>query len=437
MSDDASSLHSALLFRRTRPDSCATLLGRLVYPSLYRGFQTPPLPSGWCPLYHGSIFNLEFSPSDSIVLGACSNNSLVGYDPRIAATKPIRSVSNAHSNCTNCITFIDETIFVTCSDDKTIRLWDLRNLSSHTCTLIGHTNWVKNIEYDRRTRKIFSVAFNDGVREWFLGDVKSGNYEDTSNMVFKLDDPVRMRIAPDGSKMFVSLRQNRCFVIDRFDGNTVAKRNKIVQELVSNAKAKPSREYDHLHGLEVNRPSLFVMSGLKGNYSSSYRSIMSVTFHPSCDMVALRHIDVKSNNLDHELSTLYDLRALDAPYQPHYSIEQSSSNYLKYVDEFSPGDSLDYIKECNFSPNGRVLASPYGNGARLLAVDSKCTPADVYYDKRYPSADSTTGCCDFEVVSVLAGGHSNPVLACRFAHNDTILATGCMEGLVMFHKPRL
>ncbi len=431
-----SSLHSALLSRHTSLDSCASLLERLVHPVLYRNLKTSCVSSGVSPHYHGAIFNIEFSPTDSVVLAACSNNSLVGYDPRITTTKPVLSVPNAHSNCTNCITFIDDKTFATCSDDKTIRLWDLRDLSSCVCTLLGHTNWIKNIEYDWRSNKIFSVAFNDGVREWMLADLKSGNYEDANNLVFELGDPVRMRIAPDGSKMFVSLRQNKCFLIDRFDGNTIAKQNKTIQELVSDkGKAKASR-YNDLCELKTNRPSLFVMSGLRGT-QSSYRSVMSVTFHPSSQMVALRHIDVKGNHLEQELSTLYDLRASGSDYQPLHSIEQSSANYLKYTDEYSPGPSLDYIKECHFSPNGQVLASPYENGVRLLAVDSECTPVEVYYDDRYFSAKRTAGCCDFEVVNILTGGHSNPVLACRFAHHDTILATGCMDGLIRFHKPKL
>lgn len=414
-----------LLSRRQALDGCVPCFSELIYSALYRRFKTEPLRKS-SATYQGSIFNIQFSPSDSIVLTACSNKAIIGYDPRISTSKLIRSVPNAHCDCTNCITFIDEATFASCSDDKTIRLWDLRNLSACISTLTGHTNWIKNIEYDRKSNKLFSVAFHDGVREWDLGNYKSGTYEESSNHTFKLKDPVRMRIAPDGSKMFVSLRQNRCCVIDRFDGETVAEQRKTVEKLVDNSPISS------ICDLDTNRPRIYTMSGLRGT-KKSFRSVMSVVFHPSSEMVALRHVDVKNNNFERELSTLYDLRLSESEFQPHFTIENSSTNYLKYIDEYSPDHSLDYIKECGFSADGRVLASPYNEGVRLLAVDSKCTPADVYYDDRYLGA--TRG-HDFEVASSLFG-HPSPVLCCGFAHHDLILGSGCMEGQILFHKPQL
>ena len=428
------SVYSVLWKRRRATEDCTPYLKELVLCSLYKGYKSPPAPAIDRSSIHGSIFNIQFSPTDSIVLTACSNQAIMGYDPRLSPCKPVRSVMNAHSDCTNCITFITDSTFASCSDDKTIRLWDLRNLSSCTCTLTGHSNWIKNIEYDCNSHKLFSVAFQDGVREWALGDFKCGNHEESENLVFKLSDPVRMRIAPDGSRMFVSLRQNRCFVVDRFDGDTVTRHRKVVERLVKTPSTSSSAQ-PCVDEQETNRPYMLTMSGLRG-IGRSYRSVMSVSFHPSGEMVALRHVDVKGNHLEQELSTLYNLRSLDSPYQPLVTIERSSKNYLKYIDEHSPDNSLDYIKECCFSRDGRVLASPHEYGARLLAVDSRCTPLDLYYDDRHISSDRKLGSFDFEVACTLSG-HSGPVLACAFANRDTLLATGCMEGQVLFHKPHL
>lgn len=425
-------LFSVLLARNRVVEDYVPYMRELLYPVLYRRFKSQPAPRRITPFIHGSIFNIQFSPNDSIVLTACSNKAIMGYDPRVPPSKPVRSILNAHCDCTNCITFIKETTFASCSDDKTIRLWDLRNLSSSTCTLMGHTNWVKNIEYDRRSNKLFSVAFQDGVREWALGDFKSGNYEESGNFVFKLSDPVRMRIAPDGSRMFVSLRQNKCFMIDKFDGETVTERRKMVEQLIMNP---PSSAHAEASVIKTNRPCVLAMSGLQTS-DRSYRSVMSVSFHPHGEMVALRHLDVKGNHLEQELSTLYDLRIQDSEFQPHQDINRSTKNYLKYIDEHSPDNSLDYIKECSFSRDGRVLASPYDFGARLLAVDSKCTPLDLYYDDRYFSPERKLQCFDFDVVCSLSS-HPGPVLACGFAHHDMILGTGCMEGQILFHRPHL
>lgn len=433
------SLLPLLLSRRKAFDIFAPCLNEFIYPALYRRFKTdvPSRDDTRCSLI-GCIFNIQFSPSDSLVLAACSNKKVVGYDPRISTATPIRNIKNAHCDCVNCITFIDETTFVTCSDDKTIRVWDLRNLSSCMCILEGHTNWIKNIEYDKISNKVFSVAFQDGVREWSLDKLKGDTCEELDNFVLKLSDPVRMRIAPDSSKMFISLRRNMCLVIDGFDGATVAEQQKTVQELVADpALFKQNISASDRNEWKTNRPSLAVMSGLRSD-ENSYRSIMSVSFHPNSEVVALRHVDIRRNHIQQELSTLYDIREAeeDGPFQSYLPVAESSRRYLKYADEHSPDDSLDYIKECCFSADGRVLASPHINGVRLLAVDSSCTPMELYYDKRFFSTEKTAKCYDFEVVGCLSG-HSNPVLACAFAHHDLILSTGCMEGQIVFHKPQL
>lgn len=430
------SLLSLLQSRRKAVSGGISCLNEVLQSSLFRRFQTQGSVSSNSP-DHGSIFNIEFSPSDSIVLTACSNNSVVAYDPRLSTSKHIRSVQNAHSDCTNCITFVNDSTFLSCSDDKTIRLWDLRNLSSSLCILIGHTNWVKNIEYDKKSNKVFSVAFRDGVREWSLEDLNGGVYETSENCVFRLDDPIRMRIAPDSSKMFVSVRENRCLVIDRFEGDSIAERRTVVEKLVAESKSSSLCDQD------VNRPFLLTISGLLGR-KNSYRSVMSASFHPSSEMVALRHVDVKNNHLQQELSTLYNLRMPGPSSQSCTTIQNSPDRYLKYIDEYSPDEALDYIKECSFSPNGRVLASPHNSyhspiqshGVRLLAVDSKCTPMELYYDDRFFSSEKTARCCDYEVVCTLTG-HSYPVLACAFAHHDMMLGSGSMEGHILFHKPQL
>lgn len=435
-SEKEGSFLSLCLSRRKATDGGVASLNELIYSTLYWRFQTQGCVAKSSPI-HGSIFNIEFSPSDSIVLTACSNNSVIAYDPRLCPSRPVRSVRNAHSDCTNCITFMDDSTFLSCSDDRTIHLWDLRNLSSCVCTLFGHTNWVKNIEYDRKSSKIFSVAFHDGVREWSLKDLNDGTCEKTDNIVFKLDDPVRMRIAPDGSKMFVTMRMNRCLVIDNFDGATVKDIKAEVESLVS--RCPFDRRQISYSDRDVNRPSALIMSGLK-HTKNSYRSVMSASFHPSSEMIALRHVDVKNNHLQQELSTLFDLRA---PPKSHLvPVGDTTERYLKYSDEFSPDDSLDYIKECSFSPDGRILASPHAtisslaHGVRFLAVDSKCTPMETYYDSRFFSSEKASGCYDFEVVGSLFG-HRNPVLACAFAHHDMMLGTGSMEGHVLFHRPQL
>ena len=381
---------------------------------------------------YGSVFNLEFSPAEDIAVTVCSNRAIVVYDPRCPSR--VRTVPYAHKDCVNCITFLDPFTFATCSDDKTIKMWDLRNLSRSTAVLKGHSSWVKNIEFDRVSGVLFSIAFFDGVRSWDLSQPDRYANGEAENMVLSLPDPVRMRISPDCSKMFVSLRKNVCVVIDQLDSRNLHNINGVVQNLL--AVPRERSLYQELKQSRTNRPSVHIMSGLRSRAAPSFRAVMSVAFHPSGDFVGLRYVDVKNEQLQHELTSLYDVRSGEREYTPHCDIERCQENYLKYIDESTPNEALDYIKEICFTRDGRILASPYECGVRLLAVDSLCTPMDLFYDHRFYSQEKSLGILDFEEIK-LCTGHQSPVLTCKFANNDLLLGTGCFRGDVMFHKPQI
>ena len=61
---------------------------------------------------------------------------------------------------------MDNRAFATCSDDNTVKLWDVRNLSSNVRTLHGHTNWVKNVEYDKSNQLLVTSGFDCNVFTW-------------------------------------------------------------------------------------------------------------------------------------------------------------------------------------------------------------------------------------------------------------------------------
>ena len=370
----------------------------------------------------GSVYNIEFSPTDSVAVAVCASGAVTIHDPR--HNSKVHIISHAHDEGANCVTFLSDLVFTTCSDDTTIKLWDLRNLQASAAVLRGHRGWVKNIEYDKTSELLFSVAFNDGVRAWNVRKPELYTRE-TSNLVLQLEDPVRLRIAPDSSKMFVSLRQNLCLIVDNFDGHTLHEVSDDVSDLVQHRTSTTG-------GRMVNRPTLHVLSSIKERIG--FRSVMSASFHPSGNFIAMRHLDIKNHAIQHELLSLYDLRkAEDSTSAP---IVHSEKNYLKFTDEFSDEDSLDIIKEVHFSPDGRVMASPYYNGSRLLSLDADCTSADVFFDNRFRSHERALCSPNMEVVCKLSG-HESAVLTCRFAHHDMMLATGCLEGIVCFHQPQL
>jgi WD repeat-containing protein 32 len=62
--------------------------------------------------------------------------------------------------------FLDSRMFATCSDDTTVCLWDLRNMSRNVCVLRGHTNWVKNIEYVSHSGLLVTSGFDGNINLW-------------------------------------------------------------------------------------------------------------------------------------------------------------------------------------------------------------------------------------------------------------------------------
>ncbi len=420
------SLHSLLSSRCV--SGVKTWQKECLYSYLYKGIQTR---GGFDGQQYGSVFNIRFSPMDKLALAVCSGMCVIGYDPRMRVNKPVCEISPAHNDCANCITFINNHAFTTCSDDMTIRMWDLRNFGKCTQTLKGHQNWIKNIEYDKYSGKLFSVAFFDGVREWDLNSLQQYRNNDTpDNLVLKLTDPVRMRLAPDSSKMFISTRRSKCCIIDRFNGETLSECSSLVEEMMENLEPKD------LSDMTRNRPAVHIMSNSHSRLN--FRAIMSVEFHPNSELAAIRYVDVDGNELDKERISMYDFGSSDGHYQSHYTFEQTACKYFKEIDEMVLIETVDFIKEFCFSPDGRIIASPHGKGVRLLATDDLCTPIDVYKDDRFVCEG---GCKDSElqVINDLAigGSFSSSVLSCRFAHEDFVLATGGYSGEFLFHQPRL
>ena len=112
-------------------------------------------------------------------------------------------------------------------------------------------------------------------------------------------------------------------------------------------------------------------------------------------------------------------RKRDAPLNIHYNLPRLTH----YIHEANVGTG--YIKEFSFSHDGRVIASPFGFGVRLLAFDPHCS------DMNDCRVSSVTRLC--EVTSRM--NHKNVVLAAKFSPVHNLLVTGCLQGKVAFHQP--
>jgi len=157
----------------------------------------------------GGIFNVEFNPDGNILAAACERKSILIFDP--LCRKVVRTIENAHSDCVNCIRFLDSRTFATCSDDTTVALWDARNLKHKVRTLTGHSNWVKNIEYSSRESILVTSGFDGAIFTWDIN-----KYSDTRpdfSKVFYTNGLMRMRLTPDSSKMVISTMNGYLVVI--------------------------------------------------------------------------------------------------------------------------------------------------------------------------------------------------------------------------------
>ncbi|KAK9879901.1 hypothetical protein WA026_008402 [Henosepilachna vigintioctopunctata] len=143
-----------------------------IFSKLYTSFDKFEIPQTPRPLQceerrkYGGIFNLEFSLDGRLLVAACEEKSFLLYDA--SNQRCIKTITEAHTNCVNCVRFLDTYSFATCSDDMSIKLWDLRNLRKETKVLYGHSNWVKNIEFSEPEGTMVTSAFDGSIYTWDL-----------------------------------------------------------------------------------------------------------------------------------------------------------------------------------------------------------------------------------------------------------------------------
>ena len=95
---------------------------------------------------------------------ACERKCVLIFDP--TTRKLVNKVKNAHEDCVNCIRFLDNRLFATCSDDTTVALWDARYLKKKLRSMRAHSNWVKNIEYSSKINYLVTSGFDGAIFAW-------------------------------------------------------------------------------------------------------------------------------------------------------------------------------------------------------------------------------------------------------------------------------
>lgn len=109
----------------------------------------------------------------------------------------------------------------------------------------------------------------------------------------------------------------------------------------------------------------------------------------------------------------------------------NSKRLLYYAPELDSGKG--FIKELCFSSDGRVIASPYDNGVRILAFNERCQElCDTVDSWTEPQTPKT-----LQEVVVNKNCHSEVVVCAKFSPNYPLLVSGCLRGSIVWHYPKL
>jgi len=111
----------------------------------------------------------------------------------------------------------------------------------------------------------------------------------------------------------------------------------------------------------------------------------------------------------------------------HSSPFRSRRRLSHYIAE--PNVGRGYIKEIAFGAGGRIVASPFGYGVRLLSFDPDCSEL---CDRTLDFAVSPIQL--HEVVTNIC--HGSVVVTTKFSPDSSLLVTGSLGGKVGFHRPR-
>lgn len=113
-------------------------------------------------------------------------------------------------------------------------------------------------------------------------------------------------------------------------------------------------------------------------------------------------------------------------YVPKKRIPQNVRRMLYSIEQPNKGRGL--IKEECFSSCGRLICSPYGLGFRLLAFSPDCLelPQALMHENESNKL--------YELKNFKC--HPDIVVSTRFSPIQPLLASGCLQGKIIWHQPR-
>jgi len=249
------------------------------------------------------VFGFGFAPDGSVVAAACEKKSVLLYDP--TSFKLISRHSDVHTDCVNCVKYLDSRLLATCSDDATVRLWDMRSMKKEVRTLVGHSSWVKNMDYSPLTGRLLTSGFDGNIFAWDIN-----NYSESASSpepLVHINGLVRTVLTPNLDTMVISTQGGYFIMVHNLDLDTLKEDMhgfkphlyRIMQVLkvpVNNAM-----EFNYMFTRSKNRVEYF------GDFPDDHTadSISSVEVHPQGWGIASR-----STTLDEtEWTCVHDIQS--------------------------------------------------------------------------------------------------------------------------------
>lgn len=420
-----------------------------------------------------AIFGMSYSPHGDALIAACERKSFIAVDP--LTEKVITVKDDAHTDCCNNVSFLDDRMFTTCSDDTTIAIWDLRNMSHEVHRLCGHSGWVKNVEIHRESQKIISSGFDENIIAWNL-DKTDKNGQVKHRRLLSVQGLLRMRLSLDGASMYISstdlsaviaihnlepshLAKDVGFtrkVSDPLDGDgiTTIKRKSIYPAEFWRFLPYTGRNHVELYPAEQNvtddahsdDDSFPVMCG------------HSIDVHPRNSALLLHQIGTdEKRTVVHNIKSrfIYSGEDLDDWTPDSDILLRGAETHILPQDYSFHGE---YIEEVAFSHCGKLFSSPCGYGVFIAAFDehfndyethmASCLENSLTCKNENPNLEDSpprTRSKYRQLTPIPAEphivkatfGHASPVLCTCFSPTQVQLATGCEGGYILFHNPVL
>lgn len=126
--------------------------------------------------HHSAVVNdVQFHPISNYLIGAVSDDLTFSIlDTRQSPNDRAAHQHEAHPDAVNCIAFHPawDRLFATGSADKTVALWDMRNLTKKTHAMEGHREDVVSLEWHPKEYAILaSASYDRRVLFWDLSRI--------------------------------------------------------------------------------------------------------------------------------------------------------------------------------------------------------------------------------------------------------------------------